>query len=273
MHYGVEVVTLGDYADPRPVVRLAQAAEAAGWEGLFIWDHLAFAWGVPSGDPWVILAAVAQATKRIKIGTAVTPLPRHRPHVLASVLATLDLLSEGRVIFGAGLGDVPREFSAFGEADDPKQRAALLDEGLEVLDRLWSGETLSHRGPHYIIDNVALAPLPFQRPRIPIWVGGESRAALRRAARWDGWIVGGVSQEGTMTKTPEQLISPLAYIREHRTNPGAFDVALTGYSTPADGTLTRDYAAAGVTWWLESLHGFRGSLDDLLARAKAGPPA
>src|SRR5688500_4723187 len=121
MHYAIEVVTLGEYADPRPVVRLAKAAEAAGWEGLFIWDHLGFVWGAPSGDPWVILAAVAQATERIKLASSVTPLPRHQPQMLANALATLDLLSDGRVIFGAGIGGMPQEFGAFGAIEDAKE--------------------------------------------------------------------------------------------------------------------------------------------------------
>ena len=102
MHFGIEVVNFGPYADPRPVVQLARAAEAAGWEGLFVWDHLAFALEIPSGDPYIILAAVAQATQRLKIGVTVTPVPRRRPQNLANTLATLDLLSQGRMIFGAG---------------------------------------------------------------------------------------------------------------------------------------------------------------------------
>ncbi len=272
MHYGIEVVTLGSYADPRLVVRLAQAAEAAGWEGVFVWDHLAFASNVPSGDPWVILAAVAQATSRLKLGTAVTPLPRHRPHVLAHTLASLDVLSQGRVILGVGLGGVSQEFSAFGEPDDPKHRAALLDEGIDVLDRLFAGEAVSHRGPHYTVNDVTLAPLPVQRPRIPIWVGGESRPALRRAAQWDGWVIGGVSQDGQMIKTPEQVGEKLAYLRQHRSGSEAFDVALTGYTQPGDTERPQAFAAAGVTWWLESLHDSRGSFDELLERVMAGPP-
>jgi alkanesulfonate monooxygenase SsuD/methylene tetrahydromethanopterin reductase-like flavin-dependent oxidoreductase (luciferase family) len=111
-----------------------------------------------------------------------------------------------------------------------------------------------------------------QRPRIPVWIGGESRPALRRAARWDGWIVGGTSPEGTMTKTPEQLAQQIATIRRHRTNVAPFDVAMDGYSTPGDGAMTREYEAAGVTWWLESLHGFRGSVEEMIERAAAGPP-
>jgi probable F420-dependent oxidoreductase len=272
MRYGIEVVTLGDYADPRPVVELAQAAEAAGWEGLFVWDHLGFVWGAPSGDPWVILAAVAQATKRLKLGTAVTPLPRRRPYVLANTLVTLDLLSEGRVILGVGLGGVAQEFAAFGEPETAAERAALLDEGLSLIDRLWSGEPVTHHGPHFVVEGVSLAPLPLQRPRIPIWVGGESPPALRRAARWDGWVIGGGDETGRMTKTPEMVAEKLATIQQHRANPAPFEVAMGGYSTASDRSLAADFSAAGVTWWLEMLHGLRGSFEDMLSRVKAGPP-
>jgi probable F420-dependent oxidoreductase len=273
MHYGIDVATLGDYADPRLVVRLAQAAEAAGWQALFVWDHLAFAWGVPSGDPWVSLAAVAQATTHLKIGTAITPLPRRRPHVLANAIATLDLLSEGRVICGVGLGGVSGEFSAFGEQDNARERAQRLDEGLDVLNRLWSGEKVTHHGTYYTLHGVTLAPLPMQRPRVPIWVGGESRPALRRAARWDGWLAGGDDEHGQMIKSPEQLAEQWAYIRQHRSSMQPFDIALTGTSTASDGMRVLEYAEAGATWWLESLHGMRGSFADLLARVEAGPPS
>jgi hypothetical protein len=114
MHYGIVTANLGDYADPRVAVRLACAAEAAGWEAFFVWDHLGFVRGVPSGDPYVILSAVAASTTHLKLGLAVTPLARRRPQVVANALASLDLLSGGRAIFGAGLGGVAEEFSAFG---------------------------------------------------------------------------------------------------------------------------------------------------------------
>jgi alkanesulfonate monooxygenase SsuD/methylene tetrahydromethanopterin reductase-like flavin-dependent oxidoreductase (luciferase family) len=193
--------------------------------------------------------------------------------MLANTLATLDLLSDGRVIFGAGIGGVPQEFGAFGAPEDAKARAAMLDEGLELLDRLWSGDRITHSGTHYTVHDVALAPLPAQRPRIPIWIGGESKPALRRAARWDGWIAGGVTQEGAMSKTPEQVADLVTYIREHRDSTTPFEVALTGYSRPDERALTESYAAAGVTWWAESLHGFRGSFEQLLERVNAGPPS
>lgn len=273
MRYGLSIATLGDYASPRLVVQFAQAAEAAGWEALFVWDHLAFAWGVPSGDPWVTLAAVAQATTRLKIGTAITPVPRRRPHVLAHAVATLDVLSGGRVIFGAGLGGVPEEFRAFGEPDDAGERAAKLDEGLEVLSALWSGQAVTHHGTHYTVENVTLAPRPVQRPRIPIWIGGESRAALRRAARWDGWIAGGDNEAGEMITSPPQAAEEIAYLGQHRPGEGAIEIALTGVSSVGDRQRPREYAAVGVTWWLESIHGLRGSFEQLLARIAAGPPA
>jgi len=272
MHYAIEVGPFGEYANPRHVVPLAQAAEAAGWEGIFIWDHLGFVWGMPSGDPWVILAAVAQATERLKLATFVTPLPRRRPQVLANTLATLDLLSQGRVIFCAGLGGVSQEFAVFGEADDAKARAAQLDDGLDIVSRLLAGETVTHRGPYYTVDNVTLAPLPVQRPRLPIWIGGDSPAALRRAARWDGWAAAATDENCGLNKTPERLAEQLAVIQKERASDAPFDVTMDGCTTPGDGALVREFADAGVTWWLEPLFGLRGSMEEMLARVKAGPP-
>lgn len=271
MRYGIDVATLGEYAEPGRVVELAQAAEAAGWEAVFVWDHLAFAWGTPSADPWVVLAAVAQATTSVRLGTAVTPLPRRRPVVLANAVATLDRLSGGRALLGAGLGGVPLEFSAFGEEDDARTRADRLDEALAVIAALWSGEPVTHHGAHYRLDRVRLAPLPVQRPRPPIWIGGHSPAARRRAARWDGWIVSGMDEDGVMVQPPTQLAAEIADVRHGSDRP--YDVALIGVSRdPTDSVFSR-YAAAGVTWWLEHFGGHRAPHSELLARVAAGPPA
>ena len=114
MRYGICLANIGTYSDPGAAVRVARTAEEAGWDALFIWDHLAFVWGPPAADPWVTLAAVAASTSTLRIGTAVTPVARRRPQVLAQQVATLDLLSGGRVIFGAGLGGVESEFARFG---------------------------------------------------------------------------------------------------------------------------------------------------------------
>src|SRR5919112_2264354 len=253
MHYGIVMSNLDDCADPRLAIRLARAAEEAGWEALFVWDHLGFVWGSASSDPCISLSAVAVCTTRLKLGTAITPLARRRPQIVANALASLDLLSGGRVVFGAGLGGVEEEFTAFGDPGDMKERAAMLDEGLMILDGLWSGATVTHRGPHYAVEGVSLAPLPLQRPRIPIWIGGEGAPALRRAARWDGWLAPATSPEG-MAKDPERIAEMVAEIQHHRRADTPFEVAVDGYSEPGDPTLPRAYEAAGATWWLESIH-------------------
>jgi alkanesulfonate monooxygenase SsuD/methylene tetrahydromethanopterin reductase-like flavin-dependent oxidoreductase (luciferase family) len=221
------------------------------------------------------LAAVAASTTRLKLGLAVTPLARRRPQVVASALASLDLLSAGRAIFGAGLGGAPEEFTAFSEPGDAKRRAAMLDEGLTILDGLWSGESVTRRGPHYTVEGVSLAPRPLQRPRIPIWIGGESPPALRRAARWDGWLTPATSHDGTpttMAKIPERIAEMMAEIRRHRTTKTPFEVAIDGYSESSAHELTRAYGEAGTTWWLESIHSVRGTLSEMMARVEEGPP-
>lgn len=272
MRYGIDVAILGELAEPARVVELARAAEAAGWEALFVWDHLAFVWGVPSADPWVVLAAVAQATTRLRLGTAVTPLARRRPAVLAATVASLDRLSDGRVVLGAGLGGVPAEFTAFGEPGDERGRAGRLDEALEVVTALWSGRPVTHDGPHYRVEGVTLAPLPVQRPRVPVWIGGMGAPARRRAARWDGWVVGGDDEGGEMVLPPARIAAGITDIRGQRGDADAFDVAMTGVSTGPDDPVAQPYARAGVTWWLEHLHGRRAGHADLLARVTAGPP-
>ncbi len=272
MHYGIEVVTFGDYADPRRVVELAVAAEKAGWEGLFVWDHLGYVFGIPAADPWVTLAAAATQTSHLKLCAAVTPLPRRRPQVLAQTLASLDLLSQGRVIFAAGLGGPAEEFTRFGEPGEAKVRAAMLDEGLDILNCFFAGEAVTRRGRYYTVEGVGLSPLPVQRPRIPFWIGGGSQAALRRAAAWDGWTIGSVDERGSLIRKPEQLAEEVAYIHAMRTIPASFDVGITGCTQPGQNSLPGEYAQAGATWWMESLHGYRGSPEEMLQRVKAGPP-
>jgi probable F420-dependent oxidoreductase len=268
MRYAVSHTNFGSYADARHIARIARAAEDAGWDGLFVWDHLGWVEGIPSGDPWVLLTAAAMATERIAIGTAVTPVPRRRPHVLAHTVATLDRASAGRVIFGAGLGGVPREFEAFGEDPDPKHRAVMLDEGLEILSRLWSGERVTFRGRHHIVDDVALTPGPAHR--IPIWIGGDAPPALRRAARWDGWATGGLADPPSvsLTLTPDELRTKVDAVRAHRDRADDFDVAFAGYGTGQDLSA---WADAGVTWWLETIHDLRAPPDEMLRLVEAGP--
>lgn len=272
MKHALEVVPFGEYSDPRAVVELAIAAEESGWEGLFTWDHVAFASGIASGEPFVTLAAVAAVTKRIKIGTNVTVVPRRPAHVLAHMVASLDLLSGGRFILGAGAGGVDREMTAFGGPGDIRTRAGMLDEGLTVIDGLLSGETVNLRGAGYVVDNVALLPRPVQQPRPPIWVGGLSQSAMRRAARFDGWVLYCADQHGGVQFAPEKLGKSLEYVGRFRTSGAAFDVAVNGHTAPGETALVHEYEAAGATWWLETLHASRGSRSELLTRIAAGPP-
>jgi alkanesulfonate monooxygenase SsuD/methylene tetrahydromethanopterin reductase-like flavin-dependent oxidoreductase (luciferase family) len=273
VRYGIHVAVLGRYAEPGLVVELAQAAEAAGWEALFVWDHLAWTWDAPSADPWVVLAAAAQATDRLRLGPAVTPLPRRRPAVVASAVATLDRLSGGRVIFGAGAGGVAAEFTAFGEPAAARDRAVMLDEGLTVLSALWSGQPVHHAGRFYRVDGVTLAPLPLQRPRVPVWIGGHGAAALRRAARWDGWVLGCDDEAGNMVVPPARIAAGAAAMARHDPSAAHRDIAVTGASAGPGDPVARAYAAAGATWWLEHIHGRRGSGARMLERVSAGPPA
>jgi len=162
-------------ADPRLLAELAARAEARGWDGIFLWDHVNYRPPVRAVlDPWVALSAIAAATTTLRLGPLVTPLSRRRVHKLARETATLDLLSRGRLILGVGLGsERNNELEPFGEVVDPRERARRLDDGLEQLTGYWGGEFL---------------PRPVQRPRIPVWVAARwpNRRPLRRAARWDG---------------------------------------------------------------------------------------
>jgi alkanesulfonate monooxygenase SsuD/methylene tetrahydromethanopterin reductase-like flavin-dependent oxidoreductase (luciferase family) len=263
MRHGICLANIGTYADPRVSIRVAQAAEASEWDGVFIWDHLAFVWGRPAADPWTVLAAVASVTERVRLGTAVTPVAHRRPHVLAHQVATLDNLSGGRVTFAAGLGGSPSEFGKFGEPTDAKVRAAMLDEGLELLQRFWAGQEVTHRGEHYTVEGVTLAPSPVQE-RVPIWIGGNRPASLRRAARFDGWLADSADPSG-MTLSPDDVARSIETIG--RTE--GYDVAVLGERERGD---PRAYAQAGATWWLENLHEARGSIEEMLALVSAGPP-
>ena len=219
----------------------------------------------PAHDPWVILAAVATATTRLKIGTCVAVVPRYKPHLLARTLVSLDVLSNGRVIFGVGLGgDGGASIKAFGEDAAPRIRAKKTDEALEIITRLWSGDKVTYRGEHYTVEDFTLSARPVQRPRIPIWVGGDSPAALRRAARWDGWLG---PDENTLETRAEDVRTIRGRLSAHRgTTP--LDIAWGG-STAGRGESVTAYRDAGVTWWIEVL---LGSREEVLSRVAAGPP-
>ncbi|HEU5199002.1 MAG TPA: LLM class flavin-dependent oxidoreductase [Ktedonobacterales bacterium] len=189
MRYGIHVPNFGDWPNPRTLAELAREAEETGWDGFFLWDHLQTDPVMPFADPWVALAAMAQQTERIRLGPLVTPLPRRRPWQVARETVSVDQLSGGRLVLGVGIGiNGWREYSAFGEPTDKVLHGAMLDEGLEVLTSLWSGEPFSFQGQHYQAQDVCFLPKPVQQPRIPIWVAGiwPNKKPFRRAVRWDG---------------------------------------------------------------------------------------
>jgi probable F420-dependent oxidoreductase len=276
MRFGLLVQMTGVLGYPQPLARLARAAEAAGWDGFFIWgvfggDSTA---PTPIVDPWIALAAIAATTERIRFGTMVTPLPRRRPWKLAREAASLDHLSGGRLILGVGIGTPPEEFARFDEEPDPQIRAEMLDEGLEVLAGLWSGEPFSFQGRHYRVEEATLLPRPVQQPHIPIWVGGTwpRKPSFRRAARWDGVVPG--SLHGNLTL--DEIREMVSFIRSQRPSEAPIDVMVGGdapFDTPERArAILAEYTAAGVTWWIEGIEEWRGDVDAMATFIQGGPP-
>ncbi len=280
MRYAIDIAPLGALADPAAVIRLARAAEAAGWDGLSIWDVFGLSMGAAGLDPFVALAGVAAATERLSLIASVIVLPRRRPQLVAQAAATLDRLSGGRLILGVGAGADRADFEAFGDSFERSVRFARLDESIALVDAFLRGETVTHEGPAFRITGAAVGPRPIQQPRPPIWFGGMRPAALRRAARLDGWIALAVTDDGSAIDLPPGDLGRLVErVNAERAALGRtgepFDVAVFAFSEPdpAGVHLARGYAEAGATWWLESLSGMRGSVDELVARVEAGPPS
>lgn len=285
MKYGVMVSTFGEFANPHAIATLARAVEEAGWDGLFTWDHIATAStpqarravAEPLIDTWVALTIVAMSTKRIHFGPRVTPIPRRRPWKLARETVSLDHLSGGRLILGVGTGFPPiidAEFVRFGEPSDPRVRAELLDEGLDVLTGLWSGQPFSYHGQHYHVEDMTFLPTPVQSPRIPVWIAATwpNRAPFRRAARWDGVCL--PQADGSLT--PEETRAALEYVKQHRHSTQPFDVTWAGMTPGGDlcaaTAMLAPYIEAGLTWWMESIGPGRGSLEEMQLRVRQGPP-
>lgn len=229
-------------ADPHALVELAVAAEEAGWDGFFVWDHVLRPVEESREilDPWIVLAAIATATSRLRIGTMVTPLVRRRVQKLARETVTLDLLSRGRLVLGVGLGvDSGRELSAFGEPVDARRRGDHTDEAVVALHSLWSGDEVTLVGQHVHVDGVRFLPRPVQQPRIPTWFAarGDSVRPARRAGRHgDGMFPIEVDRS--------QLGRMLDAVAAERGSLDGFDVAVRDIDRPAE------LADLGATWVL-----------------------
>ena len=261
MLFGISLPPFGKFGDVRNLARLAATVEQAGWDGLFIWDHVMFDPTFhPIANPWVALAAIALHTSRLRLGAMVTPLARRRPWQVARETVSVDLLSEGRLIFGAGLGEPAQwDFGFFHEEQDARQRAEKLDEALDILTGLWQGEMFSYRGRHYQLEPVRFQPTPLQKPRIPIWIGGgwDKIRPQRRAARYDGYIP--LKFGGVLTLPEWETIK--GHIAAHRDPAAPFDLVHSGNSPGDDRAAAADmaaaYAAQGITWWLENVDPWR----------------
>jgi alkanesulfonate monooxygenase SsuD/methylene tetrahydromethanopterin reductase-like flavin-dependent oxidoreductase (luciferase family) len=249
-------------ADPGLVADLAVAAEDAGWDGVFVWDHVRYSPPVSAiADPWICCAAVAVRTQRIVFGPMVTPLPRRRPHIVARQAASLALLSGGRLVLGFGSGDDwLGEMSRFGDEGDAVVRGDMLDEGLDVVTGLLTGHLVEHLGKHYRAEDVRFLPAP-ERP-IPIWIAGRygKRKPLRRAAAYDGAFV--IAFPG-----PEGVGVVRDTVAEQRDD-------LTGFDLVAEIPMDADpapWAAAGATWVLTRFGPYELDADAVRARIVAGP--
>lgn len=259
MRYGLELPNADVWGNPRILAEFAHIAEEAGWDGIFLEDYIIYYSPSSTYDPWVILTAMALQTQRIRLGTTVTAVARRRPWKLARELVTLDHLSGGRMILGIGLGD-GLDFARFGEQADATCRAERLDESLDVLAGLWSGQPFSYQGKHFSLDEVTFLPRPVQSPRIPIWVGGSSqkRGPVQRAARWDGFLPVPIPfQEGGRHHTPEEVQALKATIEAQRISTAPFDLALGGLERGTDWErerfLIKALEEAGATWWMEGI--------------------
>jgi alkanesulfonate monooxygenase SsuD/methylene tetrahydromethanopterin reductase-like flavin-dependent oxidoreductase (luciferase family) len=267
VRFGI-IVTTGD---PRSAAGLAAEAEAAGWDGVFYWDGVALG-EMDTYDPWVVMAAMAMRTERVTLGAIVTPPSRRRPWKLARETMTLDRLSGGRLVLPVGLGALDdAAFGNVGEPTDTRIRAELLDESLEILEGLWSGEPYAHAGRHYRFGPMTFRPTPVQRPRIPIWVVGAwpSERSMRRALRYDGVIAQVEGADGIAA-----IAEYVARERPAGGRDGPFEIVAQG-TTPPDpheaAEIVRPFAAAGATWWLDA-DWEAPTVETIRTRIRVGPP-
>ena len=247
---GIFLAPFDECFDPTTLAALARQAERRGWDGFFLWDHIRYRAPVRTvADPWIALAAIACSTERLRLGPMVTPLSRRRVQKVARETVTLDHLSGGRLTLGVGLGtDRNGELEPFGDVVDARERARLLDGGLERLTGLWAG---------------GFEPAPVQRPRIPVWVAARwrtRRRPLARAARWDG--VFPIELPG-----PDALAEIVAELQGLRgSEDGPFDIVVE----TSPGEDLAPWVAAGATWVLTAFDS-QPRLEEVARAIDAGP--
>ncbi len=257
------------WGDAKDIAELAAIAEEHHWDGLFVWETL---YGV---DAWVSLTAAAARTESIRLGTMLTPLSRRKPWELAGQVATLDRFSAGRTILGVGLGAPDTGFAEFGEEVDRRIRAELLDEGLEIVKRLWTGVGVEYSGKHY-----QLTPSSFpkigtvvQRPNPPIWCVGAlgSNKSMARALKCNGLIPQTVAADGARQASLAELSAAMPEIRRI-VGDQPYDIVIEG---SADEHSPAAWQEIGATWWVESMWDAMHGPDPVEAaaeRLRLGPP-
>jgi alkanesulfonate monooxygenase SsuD/methylene tetrahydromethanopterin reductase-like flavin-dependent oxidoreductase (luciferase family) len=266
VRYGVFLPPFDELADARLLAELAARAEAAGWDGVFLWDHVLYrAPVVAIADPWIALAAMAVATRRIILGALVTPLARRRPWIVARQVTTLDRLAEGRLVLGGGLGTdrSGRELSSFGEELDDRRRAAMLDEALALIQQLLTGEDVSYHGHHYVADGVRMRPRPYGDRIVPVWMAAvwPHLKPVRRALDYQGLFLIGTDRPADVAKVAE-------IVSQERTRTDGFELVVEG--GPEDDPAPME--ASGATWWLVGFEPFTLERSAVEAAIDRGPP-
>jgi alkanesulfonate monooxygenase SsuD/methylene tetrahydromethanopterin reductase-like flavin-dependent oxidoreductase (luciferase family) len=259
---------------------MAREAEECGWDGVFVWDDISVERG-DVFDPWVVLGAMATATKRVTLGAMVFSLARRRPWKVARETITIDHLSGGRLVLPVGLGGTWDGGYSRVNTEDPalRVRAEKLDECLDILELAWSGEDVTYHGTHYEADELHFDPRPIQQPRIPVWVVGAwpYPKSLRRAARWDGVIVCDKSVDANEDELSAEVVADVAgWMADNREASGSFDIVTEGITSgsddPADRGRLELLQQAGATWFIESRWEADQSVDTLRQRIRQGPP-
>jgi len=280
MKFSLNLINFDFLGDINVLTELAVDAEKAGWDAVFLSDHVNWPDMDTGGrrlggfhvDPWIALGLIASRTRRVLIGTAITPIARRRPTKLAREILTLQRLSGGRFVLGAGSGIWPSEFDDLGDPADMKVRAEMLDEGLDLLQKTWSGEDFEHQGTHYRARGRTFCP---GGADIPIWLGASwpSRKPFRRAARFDGVMA--MSQDYANPLSLDDVRDIRQLITEHRNSNKPFNLAValnTSEHASADIERAQAYSAAGADWWQEGVFPPAESLEVLRERARRGPP-
>ncbi|MFX1541131.1 MAG: LLM class flavin-dependent oxidoreductase [Promethearchaeota archaeon] len=284
MKFGISIRNMDKFADFDNLIALALDAEDAGWDGIFLWDHLLHKSKIQRDiiDPWIALSAIAANTKKILLGPLITPITRRRPWKVAKEAVSLDHLSKGRLILGVGLGWPPyNDFERFGDEGDARIRGEMLDEGLDIMEGLWSGKPFGYDGVHYQIrEDTVFLPKPYGgKSRIPIWVGGGAwsgrKKPFRRAARFDGCTPSYSIKDGEWGARHFAAIA--GYIQQFRQDLDGFEFVTWGQAPRKKDKVVPFFnpmvQGGIITWWIEKVYSWPGDIEAIRRKLRKGPPS